>query len=204
MAYLRANSLFYDCKWFLCCRIWFMWQYGHIWVNIVFTDDLVPSWHQNICNHNDGMSRRENISKGLKKCSFRDTFFQYYMHEYSISLYMIISDSYYISVCNYHITKLRLVPSTLESKFIYMLTHWGRVTHICVRKLTIIDSDNGLSPGRRQAIALTNDGISIIEPLETNFSEILIGIQTIYLKKMRLKIVICKMAAILSWPQWVN
>ena len=32
------------------------------------------------------------------------------------------------------------------------LTHWGRVTHICVSKLTIIGSDNGLSPGRRQAI----------------------------------------------------
>ena len=32
------------------------------------------------------------------------------------------------------------------------LTHWGRVTHICVDKLTIIGSDNGLSPGRRQAI----------------------------------------------------
>ena len=31
------------------------------------------------------------------------------------------------------------------------LTHWGRVTHICVSKLTIIGSDNGLSPGRRQA-----------------------------------------------------
>ena len=33
------------------------------------------------------------------------------------------------------------------------LTHfWGWVTHICVSKLTIIASDNGLSPGRRQAI----------------------------------------------------
>ena len=32
------------------------------------------------------------------------------------------------------------------------LTHWGRVTHICVGKLSIIGSDNGLSPGRRQAI----------------------------------------------------
>ena len=31
------------------------------------------------------------------------------------------------------------------------LTHWGRVTHICVSKLTIIGSDNGLSPERRQA-----------------------------------------------------
>ena len=34
----------------------------------------------------------------------------------------------------------------------HTLTHWGRVTHICVSKLTITISDNGLSPGRRQAI----------------------------------------------------
>ena len=39
------------------------------------------------------------------------------------------------------------------------LTHWGRVTQICVSKLTIIVSDNGLSPGRRQANIWTNDGI---------------------------------------------
>ena len=26
------------------------------------------------------------------------------------------------------------------------LTHWGRVTHICVNKLTIIGSENGLAP----------------------------------------------------------
>ena len=31
------------------------------------------------------------------------------------------------------------------------LTHWSRVTHICVGNLTIIGLDNGLSPGRRQA-----------------------------------------------------
>ena len=29
------------------------------------------------------------------------------------------------------------------------LTHWGRVTYICVSKLTIIGSDNGLLPGVR-------------------------------------------------------
>ena len=34
----------------------------------------------------------------------------------------------------------------------WVLTHWGRVTHICVSKLSILGSDNGLSPGRRQAI----------------------------------------------------
>ena len=56
------------------------------------------------------------------------------------------------------------------------LTHWGWVTHICVGKLTIIGSDNGLSPGRRQAIIWTNPGILLIGPLETKFSEILIEI----------------------------
>ena len=50
--------------------------------------------------------------------------------------------------------------------------------HICVGKLTTIGSDNGLSPGRRQAIIWTNAGILLIWPLETNFSEILIAIET--------------------------
>ena len=61
------------------------------------------------------------------------------------------------------------------------------MTHICVSKLTIIGSDNGLSPGRRQAIIWTNDGILLIEPLRTNFSEILIAIQIFSFTKMRLK-----------------
>ena len=51
------------------------------------------------------------------------------------------------------------------------LTHWGRVTHICVVNLVIIGSDNGLSPGRRQAIFWSNDGILLIVPPGTNFSE---------------------------------
>ena len=67
------------------------------------------------------------------------------------------------------------------------LTHWAQVTHICVGKLTIIGSDNGLSPGRCQPIIWTNAGILLIEPLGTNFSEILIGIQILSFKKMRLK-----------------
>ena len=67
------------------------------------------------------------------------------------------------------------------------LTHWGRVTHICVGNLTIIGSNNDLSPERRQAIIWTNAGILLIGPLGTNFSEILIKIQTFSLKKIRLK-----------------
>ena len=51
----------------------------------------------------------------------------------------------------------------------YEWLNWGRVTHIWVSKLTIIGSDNGLSPGRRQAIIWINDGILLIWPLGTNF-----------------------------------
>ena len=61
------------------------------------------------------------------------------------------------------------------------------MTHICVGKLTIIVSDNGLWPGRRQANIWTNAGILLIGPLGTNFSEILIGIKTFSFKKMHLK-----------------
>ena len=62
------------------------------------------------------------------------------------------------------------------------------MTHICVSKLTIIGSDNGLSPDRRQAIIWTNAGLLLIGPLGTNFSEILIEILTFSFKKMRLKV----------------
>ena len=51
------------------------------------------------------------------------------------------------------------------------------MTHICVGNLTIIGSDNGLLPGRHQAIIWTNGGILLIEPLGTIFSEMLITMQ---------------------------
>ena len=68
------------------------------------------------------------------------------------------------------------------------LIHWGRATHICVGKLNIIGSDNGLSPGRRQAIICTNTGILLIRPWGTNFNEIFIGNQIFSFKKMHLKL----------------
>ena len=67
------------------------------------------------------------------------------------------------------------------------LTHCGRVTHISVGNLTIIGSDNGLSPGRRQAIIWTNAGILLTWHLGTNFSQILIEIHTFSFKKIHLK-----------------
>ena len=67
------------------------------------------------------------------------------------------------------------------------LTHWGRVTHICIGKLTIIGSDNGLSPDRRQAIIWTNAGILLNRTLGTNFSDFLGEIRAFSFKKMHLK-----------------
>ena len=82
----------------------------------------------------------------------------------------------------YDFSIFRLIVTPLQ------LTHWGRVTHICVGKLTIIGADNGLSPGRLQAIIWTNAGMLLIGPLGTNFSEILIAIETFSFNKMHLKI----------------
>ena len=44
------------------------------------------------------------------------------------------------------------------------LTHWSRVKHVCVSELTIIGSDNGLSPGQRQAIIWTSARTLLIGP----------------------------------------
>ena len=59
--------------------------------------------------------------------------------------------------------------------------------HICISKLTIIGSDNGLSLGRRQAIFWTNAGILLIWTLGTNFSEISSEIHAFSFKKMHVK-----------------
>ena len=79
-------------------------------------------------------------------------------------------------------------PHSPRQKSLPPLTHWGRVTHICVSKLTTIVSDNGLSPGRRQAIIWTNAGILLIRPWGTNFNEMLIEILTLSFMKMRFKV----------------
>ena len=74
------------------------------------------------------------------------------------------------------------------------LTHWGRVTHICVSNLIIFSSDDGLSAGRHLAIFWTNDGIFLIEPLGTNFNGFLIKILTFSFKKMHLKMSAAKLS----------
>ena len=74
--------------------------------------------------------------------------------------------------------QMYLKISSANIYFVSSLIHWGRVRNIFVGNLTIIVSDNGLSPGRHQAIIWTNAGILLIRPLGTNFSEISIEIHT--------------------------
>ena len=50
-------------------------------------------------------------------------------------------------------------------------THWGQVMHMCISKVTIIGSGNGLLPGQCQAIIWTKAGILLIKHLRTNFNK---------------------------------
>ena len=65
--------------------------------------------------------------------------------------------------------------------------------HIFISKLTIIASDNGLSPGWCQAIFWINAVILLIGPLGTNFSEILVEIHTnIFVKENEFENIVWK------------
>ena len=79
------------------------------------------------------------------------------------------------------------VKESHERNIVDPLNQWGPVTYICVGKPTINGSDNGLSPGRCQAIIWTSDGILLIGNLEINFREILISIHIFLFYKMHLK-----------------
>ena len=70
--------------------------------------------------------------------------------------------------------------------------------HICVGKLAITGSDDGLAPGRRQAIFWTNAAVLLIRTLGTNFSDILSEINTL---SNAFENVVCEMASIFSRPE---
>ena len=106
----------------------------------------------------------------------------------SITIYI------FVVLCKYHLffhVMFQSENGTIKFHILVgdiALTHWGRVTHICVSQLITIVSDNGLSPDRRQAIIWNNDGILLFGPVESKFSEILIKMYTFSFKKMHLKI----------------
>ena len=79
----------------------------------------------------------------------------------------------------------------------FMLTHWGRVTHICVIKLTIIGSDN-LNNYLNQCWNIVNKALR--NKLQWNFNRN----SNIFIQENAFESVVCEKAAILSRPQCVN
>ena len=119
----------------------------------------------------------------------RQKYLYVYMHSSSVQVVLCCLFHYFEGKClqnNYSFLCVFLVHHNMWCDDV--LTYWGRVTHICVGNLTTIGPYNGLSSGRRQAIIWNNAGILLFEPWGTNFSEILIGIQTFSFKKMHLKL----------------
>ena len=78
------------------------------------------------------------------------------------------------------------------------------MTHVCVGDLTIIVSDNGFSPDRRQAIICTNARMLSIGPLRTNFSEILFETLAFSIQENAFESVVSEKVVFLSRPQCVT
>ena len=57
------------------------------------------------------------------------------------------------------------------------------LSHICVSKLTIIGSDNGLWTGRRKAVIWTSAAILLIRPQGTHFNEFLCKLESFHSRK---------------------
>ena len=83
----------------------------------------------------------------------------------------------------------------LKECWLLCLTHWGRVRHICVSKLTIISSDNGLSPERWNIVNLDPGN-----KLQWNINQN----SWIFIQENTSQNVVWKRAAILSRPQCVS
>ena len=141
-----------------------------------------------------------HISKWELVCKF-GVIFHIFIISCLCSRFHVWNQWFFYSVITFSYTKCFVLSYTVDVVFILsyfmiskinsglnVLTHWGQVTLKCTGDLIIIGSHNGLLPGRRQAIILTNAVILLIGPLGTNFSEILIIIPIFSFKKMRLTV----------------
>ena len=82
------------------------------------------------------------------------------------------------------------------------------MTHICFSKLTIIGSDNGLSPGWRQAIIWSSEPMLeyyiVNSKLRNKLQWNLNRNSYIFIQENTFENVVCEMVAILSRPQCVE
>ena len=140
----------------IMCLLWFSswYQSGHAWLTYSLWAIGVIWWHRYgstlaqvmahclmAPSHDDDLSSVRSSDIHLKAISQR-------IPQPSITKFSL------------KMTSLKFIKNSQGQPM--RLTHnlsW--VTHICVSKLTIIASDNGLSTGRRQAIIRTNVGWNV-------------------------------------------
>ena len=163
--------------------------------HLLATDEMYPLFHHEIyqctltCFHELLLLLTlHDVMYGNDNCTICCRRFQSFQENHVLCAIMnFISNVDVISRRHTAFGKKLIGSVKLARQKFSLLTHWGRVTDIYVGKLTIIGLNNGLSPGRHQAVIWTNDVILLIIPLGTNFSEILIGNQIFSFKKMYLK-----------------
>ena len=78
------------------------------------------------------------------------------------------------------------------------------VMHVCINNLTVIGSDNGLSPARHQDIIWIKAGILLTQTLGINYSEILKWNTCIVIQENAFENVVFEMVKILYQPQSVT
>ena len=123
----------------------------------------------------------ENKALLTQVIAWRQTSIKHYLNQYIWPLGELIFLT--MDYC-----KRNLTPVLIHMSYVsFTLTHWGQATHICLSKLTIMGSYNGLSPGRHQATVWTNAGILLIWTLGTNVSEIWREIHMFSFTKMHFK-----------------
>ena len=191
------------------------------YVIMMVADVLVPNRHQNISNHhaNSAMNRksisqwhvsyyaayilRQNHLKNnvweVRRSATRQFICYWWVRLFILIAFNVSARSgISLGMCPANERRHYIITTALIG-WARTVTHWGHVTQICVSKLTIIGSDNGLSPRQCQAIIWTNAGIFLIRILGTNLSEILSRIHTFSFKKMHLK-----MSSAKSRPFWLG
>ena len=82
--------------------------------------------------------------------------------------------------------------------------YWGRMTHLCISKLSLHCFKWWLSPDRRQTVIWTNVDLLLIEHVGTNFREVWIRIQHFLLKKINLKVSSARWRPFLYRPRRVS
>ena len=129
------------------------------------------------------------------------------LNDRQIPYLLTCGDVYHLLCCKRNVTLLLCIDNSISCYALHRpLTHRGRTMHICVSKLTIICSDNGLSPDRHQAKVWASVGILLIQTLETNFNETVSEIHIFSFTVIHdaLENAVSQMVAIWFRPQYVT